>query len=307
MRGNARLSVVVVIAEPPDGRSDLSGLAATLEAVAQQTIGPPFEVIVPCAATPDLAPLKDRFPDTRFLEFQPEAPAGSPERAEELRAFGVDAARGEVIALLEDHVRPDPQWSAAILSAHLQPFAAIGGAIENGVDRIWNWAIYFSDIGRYHNPLRQGESQFASVVNVSYDRSALQKVRTVWQRRFNETAVHGALMAVGEKLALSPKIVVRQYWPRQTVRAVLRQFFDWGRSYGQTRTKLMSPGRRLLRAILAPLIPFALLLRSARDTARKRRLIRQWLKALPASALLTVAWSCGEFAGYITPRHGDRG
>jgi hypothetical protein len=47
------------------------------------------------------------------------------------------------------------------------------------------------------------------------------------------------------------------------------------------------------------MIPAALLLRSCRDTLRKRRLITKWIKSFFVSAVLTLAWSCGELMGYI--------
>lgn len=295
--GNIRLSVVVVIIE--SGPGDLRGLAAVLSALERQTIEPADEVIVPYAVPASVSALQSRFPAVRFLPAEPNSPAHSSERVEELRALGVAAAHGEIIALLEDHVRPDPDWSAATLEAHREAYTAIGGAIENGVDRKLNWAVYFSDVGRYHNPLPAGESGYASVVNASYKRAGLWKIRAVWQRRFNETAVHAALLANGEKLALSGKIVVRQYWPEEMPISLLRQFFTWGRSYGSTRARLAGPGRRFLYACLSPLIPAVLLFRGGRDTARKGRLMAVWVKSLPASVVLTVAWSCGELTGYV--------
>lgn len=58
---------------------------------------------------------------------------------------------------------------------------------------------------------------------------------------------------------------------------------------------------RLLRrpARAAPVTPGVLVLRNAADIFRKRRLIGAWIKSLPASVALTLAWSCGEFTGYV--------
>ncbi len=62
------------------------------------------------------------------------------------------------------------------MSAHSNfPFAGIGGAIENGTNRLLNWAVYFYDLGRYQNPLEMAESPFASIVNISYKRSSLDR------------------------------------------------------------------------------------------------------------------------------------
>ncbi len=291
-----RLSVVIVMTAEP---GESSGLASTLEAVDRQGDGRPFEVIVPCAVMAQASPLRQRYPGVTFLPVTPVTAPGSGEWLDELRACGVGAATGDIIAVTEDHIRPDPDWSREILKAHEAPYAAIGGAIENGVDRLLNWATYFTDLGRYHNPIPAGQSGYASVVNVSYKRAALEQVRAVWKHRFGETAVHAALMAYGEKLALSPAIVVRQYRDDVTFRASMREFLTWGRSYGSTRAKLAVPAKRLVYAGLSPLIPVVLLLRSGMDVFKKGRLTAAWLKCLPAITALTLAWSGGELMGYL--------
>jgi hypothetical protein len=51
-----------------------------------------------------------------------------------LHASAFEMARGDIITITEDHVRPDPDWCDAILRAHReQPEAvAIVGAVKNG-------------------------------------------------------------------------------------------------------------------------------------------------------------------------------
>jgi hypothetical protein len=290
---NPRLSVVVV----PAGSETME--PAALEGLERQKAGRPFEVFVPCAVEAVPASFESRYSGVRFLRVNPASPAGSAERLDELRALGVAAAQGDLIAVIEDHVRPDPDWSGEVIQAHRQGYAAIGGAVENGVDRLLHWATYFTDLGRYHNPLPAGDSSFATVVNVSYKRTALEDIRAVWQRRFSETAVHSALLASGARLALSPRIVVRQIRGSVSLGGSLRDFYTWGRSYGSIRVKMSGGIKRLIFICLSPLIPVSLLLRSGLDVLRKKRLLSQWLKSLPVSAALTAAWSCGELVGYV--------
>jgi hypothetical protein len=294
-----RLSVVIVRTEDALEPASSSGLAAALDALHSQTIGPPFEVIVPHAAMARVSRLRERYPSVHFLAAEPSSVRRTSERLDELRAIGVATAQGEIIAVTEDHVRPDPDWSARLLEAHRDSYAAIGGAIENGIDRLLNWATYFADLGRYHNPLPNGESGCASVVNVSYKRQSLESVRAVWKERFSETAVHAALIASGETLGLSSAVIVRQYREGVKFDSSLRDFFTWGRSYGCIRASAGGLARRLAYTCLAPLVPGVLLLRSALDVIKKRRLIVAWLKSLPVAAALTIAWSVGELVGYL--------
>lgn len=300
------LSVVLVAVGDRLERGDLSGIAAALDALMSQQ-APPAEILIPHPASVDVSRLRARFPEVIFIPVEAVSPGGSSERAEELRAAGVTAARGEIIGLIEDHVRPDRNWCASILKAHSSDYAAIGGAIENGIDRVLSWAIYFTDLGRYQNPLPSGESAYASLVNISYKRTALDGIAASWQKGFNETIVHAALQAAHFRIGLSPEIVVHQYWPEAGPGTTLREFFTWGRNYGSARTRLAGAGKYLLYVCLSPLIPVVLLSRSGLNTWRRGRLRGAWIKALPASILLTLAWSCGELRGYLaspgrTPR-----
>lgn len=291
--------VVVLVVGDRREQGDFSVLAAALTVIQTQYPVYPDEIIVPHPSTADVSGLGFRFPKVRLLPVKVNFPPGSSERTEELRAAGVAAASGEIVALMEDHVQPDPAWCSSILAAHRSDCAAIGGAIENGVDRTRNWAIYFTDLGRYQNPLPAGLSSYASLVNVSYKRAALEDIAAVWQKRFNEATVHAALIAGRYKIALSPDIVVHQHWPDAGLAASMQEFFTWGRNYGCARARLAGAGKRVAYACLSPLIPAVLLSRSGLNILRKGRLRAAWFKALPVSTLLTLAWSFGELAGYL--------
>ena len=210
--------------------------------------------------------------------------------------------RGEIIGLLEDHTRPDANWCARVVEAHKKPYSGVGGAIENGIDRPLNWAVYFCDFGKYQNPVPEGESTCASDANVSYKRSALEAIRQVWADSFLEMTVNGELMSRGEKLALSSGVVVYQYRSNLRLTSALKERLVWGRSYAATRSKLMGRVRRLVLAGLSPALPVILLWRMVKIVAQRRRCTGPFLKALPLTVALTVSWSYGEFLGYCTGR-----
>jgi hypothetical protein len=75
----------------------------------------------------------------------------------------------------------------------------VGGAIENGIGRPLNWAVYFCDFLPYQNPVPLGESAIASDACVSYKRAALESTRTIWQEIFHEWSGNGALRSRGER------------------------------------------------------------------------------------------------------------
>lgn len=302
--------VVVIVSDTTDSHGGASHLAASLEALSRQADPPPMEVIVPHLPNVDgIDEIKRRFPHARFVPVpdlkRSTGRLGSREHHDELRARGLVLARGEIVALLEDHGLADPNWCARIVGAHKKNYAGIGGAIENGIDRPLNWAVYFCDFGKYQSPLPAGESLFASDANVSYKRAALESIRDVWREVFQETAVNWALRSRGEKTALAPEIIVYQRRQGLRMRSALRERFIWGRSYAATRSKLLGGAKRAAYAVLAPILPTILLTRMTLNVVKKGRCIGPFIKAFPLTALLTVSWSLGELAGYWTGSSGS--
>ena len=301
------LSVVVAIVSDTTRRpANVNHLGPCLRALCRQSAGLPVEIIVPYHPWVEgILEFAENYPDVRFVPVSLRFYTGrtdSHEHHHELRSRGIDAARGRIVALTEDHGIPVPQWCAEIIAAHEQPFACIGGALENAIDRPLNWAVYFCDFIRYQNPLVEGESCLASDANVSYKRSALLAIRSVWEERFYEPSVHQALQARAEKLALNPRMILNQ--SRQGLRfpMALKERFVWGRSYGASRGRLAGIRCRIFWIFCAPALPLVILTRMTVIAIKKRRTLRHFFKALPVTAALTIGWVCGEVAGYITGR-----
>jgi hypothetical protein len=304
---NPVLSVVVTIITDAAEHPDVSHLQACLAALMRQSGPPTMEIIVPYHPFVEgIARLRQEYTDVRFVEVNDlrtyTRRGGSREHHDELRAKGFALARGSIVALIEDVGIPAVDWSARLVEAHRGPFGGVGGAIENGIDRPLNWAVYFCDFLRYQNPLPRGESTIASDANVSYKRAALESIRPVWQEFFHEESVNGALRSRGEKLALAPEVVLYQHRQGLRLREALKERFVWGRSFGGTRARRAGTLRRVLRAVLAPLLPALILTRMTLMAWKKRRTMAAFLKALPLTVALTLSWSWGEFVGYVTGR-----
>ncbi|MFN8004702.1 MAG: glycosyltransferase [Acidobacteriota bacterium] len=265
-----------------------------------------MECLAPYDARLDGVPaLAARFPWVRFIDARGQVDASkfgdsSREHHDILRAIGLNQARGRLIALLEDHGTPSPDWLPAVLEAHRGPEAAIGGAVENGLDRPLNWAVYYCDFGRYQNPVPEGPAEFLSDSNVSYKREALWQVKEHWQSAFHETSVNWELQRRGERLRLEPRMVV--YQTRRGLRFLpaLRERFVWGRSFAGTRAKEISAAKRLILAALSFLLPAVLTLRIVRLTLSRGRNLDRLALALPLILLLQTVWAAGELAGYVT-------
>ena len=306
------LSVIAAIVSDTTGSPDANHLEPCLAALTRQTAAQSMEIIVPhLPAVAGIAAVRSRYPGVRFVEMPDlktyTGQSGSREHHDELRARGIALARGRLVALIEDVGLAAPDWAAVMIAAHDQEFAGVGGAIENGIDRALNWAVYFCDFLRYQNPLPEGESWIASDANVSYKMTSLENIRPVWREVFHEASVNGALRGRGGKIGLAPRAIVYQHRQGLRMGAALRERFVWGRSYAATRAGLAGAQRRIFWAVFAPALPLILLLRMTKMAVAKRRTLSAFVRSSPLLAALVVSSALGEFAGYVTGRANKTG
>jgi hypothetical protein len=295
------LSVVVAVV------SGAAALRRCLNALTPQAEAAAAEIIVPHDAwCPDVGALTGEFPAVQFvhvLDLGPAADPTVPAHAHRLydrrRAVGLAAARAPLIAMTEDHAVPAPDWCAQIRNAHVQPYAVIGGAIENAVDRPLHWALYYCDFGRYGLPFAAGPAAYVSDVNVSYKRSALDAVTDLWRHAYHETTLHWALRARGEVLFLDPRLVVYQHRPALGLRQALRERIAWGRVFAETRAAAAGSGLAWAYAAGTPILPLLLLARALRHMRRQHRSAMQVARTAPLLFALLEAWAVGELIGYV--------
>jgi hypothetical protein len=300
------LSVVVTIVEGGEL------LERCLVALERQLDAPELEVIVPFDSTTTVP--SDRFPRVRFIdmgrvetEADPSSHAGQHELFDRRRAHGLAVARGDIIAIVEDRGIPTRDWASTVMRLHRElPHAVIGGAVENGIDRLRNWAVYFCDFGRYARPFEAGPADWVTDVNVSYKRRALEQTEELWRQRYHEPIVHSALKNLGETLFLTPELVVEQMRASSRVVDMLEERVHWGRLFAYTRVKQSGPFLRAFYLGASPLIPTVMFVRQARLQLSKRAHLGRFLAASPAVATLLAFWGVGEAIGYLTGKPSAR-
>lgn len=300
-----RLSVVVTIVD--------GGLALDrcLSALAAQEDAPAMEILVPFDDSLSLARLPTaRFPACTFLPIG----AGAAHRSagpvldehelfDRRRAAGLAAAEGDLVAILEDRGVPRPDWARNFVRLHTEfSHAAIGGAIENGSPRFWNWAVFYCDFGRYQGPFPPHASRFASDVNVCYKRAAIQAIRPLWEVRYHEPVVNNALLGRGETVFLSPDPIVDQCRGGLRIGPLIRERIAWGRLYAELRLRGVGRLERLGLLTASPLLPALLYLRLLVGRLVRRRGLASFLRVTPGVLLLLGAWSVGEALGYALTR-----
>jgi len=298
------LSVIVTIV---GGKAPLQ---RCLSRLFQQLNNRPIEVIVPYDSTSkDVVPLRKEFPQVRFLDVGiiktnalSETQAALHEIYDRRTAQGLDAARGKILAILQDYGAPDPDWCNQILEAHQLPYGVIGGAVEHEGKGALNWAVYFLDFGRYQLPLREGAVNYITDVNVSYKRAVLEPIKELWAERYHEVKVNWELARRGVVFWQRPQIIVRQDRGKLSLADLVVERFCWGRLFGALRVQEISFMSRLMYIIFGPGIPIILVGRMVCKVFSGRHNRLQFLLSFPQTVLLTLVWSLGEMMAYLTGR-----
>ena len=217
----------------------------------------------------------------------------------ELRTRGIQQARGEIIALLEDHCEVDPEWTREICKAHALPFQIVGGAVENiSPNLALNWAVYFYDYGNYMLPSKAGAAETLSGMNVSYKREMLAAAKEVYADGFFETFVNEKLKQHGHKLYFAPSAIV-YHRKDYNFKTVTTQFYHQARSFAAQRKVNLSFPRRILFVLAACLLPILLPVRTVARTLKKNRHLGKLMAAVPCLVILLTVWAAGEFCGYL--------
>lgn len=285
------LSVVVVRFAGGDA------IVRTLDALAAQVERAGGEIIVAHRGNdaPSAASVA-RFPSVRWAAGDASA---TPAR---LRALGVAASNGRIVACTEDHCVPSADWIERVLHAHGGTSAIVGGAIDKApTEAVAPWVAYLLDYARYMSPLPPGPSAHASDCNVSYERRDLDAVRDAWREEFHETTVQWALAARGVHVVLDPSIVVQQH-REIALSEYLRERREHGRTYAETRIAGASAPARARFALLALLLPPVLVMRVRRVVASRGGAATIPNGVWGPLTRAAIAWSRGELDGYLGRR-----
>lgn len=252
------------------------------------------EVIVTCNFENGISESETRFPFARHIFLSENA------TVPQLRARGIFESKGAIVALTEDFCTFDSAWRLETEKAHESSFGIIGGAIENGDGQTaLDWAVYFSDYGKYMPPNRAGISDALSGMNVSYKREILEPIRETFAPGFYETFVNEELKRRGCELYLLPSAIVfhhKNYRLKKTV----SQFFHQARTFAARRVSGFSLSKRIGFILISLILPVLLPARIILRTIGKHKHFRELIISLPFLAILTSAWSFGEFCGYLS-------
>ena len=270
-------------------------LFRTLEALMDQAREHDAQVIVIDRCGPERRhKIASEFPDIELLapelDHRPSVP--------ELRAIGFDAAEGEIVAVIEEHMHPGPDWVATILANFRDDDAAIGGPVVNdSYGRRRDWVVYFAEYSNYMPPWSEGEYYWLNGVNIAYSREKVMAHREVLETGWWEAGLHPRLVKDG-KFRSIPGMGAIHTGPFD-YGYYLSQRYLLSRVWGATERARVSLAKRLVHIVATPILPLFLLARMAQRVLSKGQLTSQFLLTLPLliPAVIVNAW--GEMLGYL--------
>lgn len=253
--------------------------------------------VILCDGHGNGAPPPDRFGDAPLRVIaQPGASVFA------LRARGVALARGDVIAITEDHCLPARDWPRELLAAHERhPEAvAVAGAVTNGsTDDPWDCANFLMTFAEHLPPMPSTPTVRApSVANGSVKRVAAG-IPADPEPGWFETELMPRL--VGEGLAArddGPRVVHVQ--SHGSPRATLAAHFHNGRA--TTGLRAQPPGPRALASERGRIARLPLRLTRETRTALADRppLSGQEARGARRVPVIALAHAVGELTGLLT-------
>lgn len=284
--------VSVVVASGAGGDYFLPRCLESLSRQAQETGS---EVIVVDRCGGDVARRIERdFPWVRLVRADPAERASVPE----LRRRGVAVARGDVVAIIEEHCRAPEGWIETIRRSIRDGDSAIGGPIlDDGYARVRDWVVYFSEYNNYLPPWPEGERYILNGANIAYPRAVLVRHLDVLGSGYWEVVLHPLIAREGAMRSV-PAMGIPHTGPFD-FGYYLEQRYLLSRVWGGTQRATASAAKRLVYLVAAPVFPVLLWFRIAMRVARSGRHLGKFALAAPLLAPVVCTYVWGEWLGYL--------
>ena len=287
--GGAESTVSVVVTSPNPGTS----LIDSLDALRSASDGGLEAIVVTRGLSENAAGISRAFPGARIIVADAEA------TIPEMRAAGLRAAQGAIVAMTTDHCIPGAGWLQAVRTAHRRGSAVVGGPLLFEGTGLVDWAVFVCEYGRYLPPARAGRTHDLPGQNVSYTRAALTAIDDLLSRGLWEPFWHQRLIERGFAMTCDPAVVVtlRKHY---SFGGFVRERFHFARSFASQRVADRAWPIRVALAAATPLLPVILLFRMLRQILPKRRYVSVLIRTLPMLAVFVTVWAAGECAGYAS-------
>ena len=285
------MDISIVIASGAGGEF----LVNCLDSLNTQASNPDIEVIVVDRFGDNHASqIKEKYTFVNVITPELDHPPSVPE----LRKIGVENAKGDIVAIIEEHCLAPSNWVDSIKMSFHNIDAAIGGPIiDDNYLRLTDWAVYFSEYHNYLPPWEKGNRYGLNGANIAYNRDYLLKHLEALSLGFWEVVLHPSLVEDGNFRAV-PEMGVKHTGPFGYL-YYLRQRYLLSRVWGGTQREIVSTSKRILYLVLAPILPIFILYRISRRVTLHKRLRSKFLLVLPQMIPIVLAYVIGEWSGYL--------
>lgn len=216
-------------------------------------------------------------------------------------AEGIRQASAPIVALGEDHSYPQPGWAEGLLSAHRQPWAAVGPVMDNANPKgAISWADFLISYSPWMKVTSNGSIGFLPGHNSSYKRATLLNYGARLDDLMEaECLLHWDLCAKGNELCLEPSAKTFHTNFGLASSLILANYYS-GRQFSASRAENQSwtLSRRLFYTAASPMIPPVRFWRILKDM---RRLKNEKLPRISIFASLIaglIADGIGQLIGY---------
>lgn len=219
------------------------------------------------------------------------------------RCEGVRGATGEVVAFIEDHCFPEPEWASILIEEHRNGWGAVGYAFKSGNPE--SFVARASLLGRYGDFVHPAHRRQAALVggnNVSYKRDLLlsfgKELEDLLSIDFN-------LQEMLSKRGVPLFIESRALAAHENFQSVVEEGIT-GHHYcrllaaKRAQTQKWSRFRKIVHGIGAPIgSPAIRLWRLIRGLKGRRVLWPLAIRSVPVIAVIYFFDSIGESLGYL--------
>jgi len=270
----------------------------TMKYLRAQTVVDQMEIVIVAPSVDELdldaAEIKD------FFQFRVVEASGTGFSAK-AKAAGVRQSSAPLVAFIEDHVYPEANWAEALITAHRQPWAAVGPVVCNANPRsMVSWATFLTAYGRWAEPALAGEIDDLPGQKGAYKRAVLLDYGSELENMLEvPTILHWDLRANGHRLYWEPAARIHHLQP-SLLSSYLKEQFLTSRVFAAARAQRghWSLLRRLVYTGGAPLIPLVRLRRILREIGRREQHRNLIPRVLPALMLGLAVDGMGEMMGY---------
>lgn len=221
-------------------------------------------------------------------------------RVPALRRRGVELARGDFVAVIEEHCSAKEDWlHKAIGALSSGAYSAVGGPIvDYDFENLRDWTVYFCEYNSALPPAPEGETDSLGDANIAYRRAVLVEHMELLDVGYWPMTLHGKLIAAGHRFRSVPDMVVYHRGPFD-FGYYLGQRYLFSRSYTGVRAQNKSLLWRLTYLIAAPVLPAMFLGRMAQRVFMKRCRRRKFILSLPLTVIALVVLVAGEWVGCL--------